>query len=155
MKKQICGLFMHSFSSLSIALRHTHASHAHTHVHTHSGMHKFVSRTLWNAPIFWALFFIPKTFCSWLCLLVLSWEDALTFRSTIPLQSLEGTFSLLLRGWRVRGQFWVAVLSDTEGLKKTELEILKNLEHMEMSHSHREEHTLGNFLPCLTVNIQK
>lgn len=150
---------MHSSSSLSIALRHTQASHVHTHVHTqtqwhaqglylgHPGMHLFFESTVFS-------FQRPSALGS--ACLFFPGEDALTFRSTIPLQSLEGTFFSPVKedgGWG--GQFWVAVLSDTEGLKKTELEILKNLEHVEMSHSHREEHTLGNFLPCLTINTQK
>lgn len=73
-------------------------------------------------------------------------EDALTFRSTIPLQSLEGTFSLLLKRMEGEGfQFLGSSTSDTEGLKKTELEMLKNLEHMEMSHSHRKGTYLRKF----------
>lgn len=83
-------------------------------------------------------------------------EDAPTFRSTMPLKSLEGTFFSPVKEDAGRGgQFWVAVLSDTEGLKETQLEVLKNSEHLEMSQSHRKDHTLGNFLPWLTTKIQK
>lgn len=88
---------MHSSSSLSIALRHTQASHVHTHVHTqtqwhaqglylgHPGMHLFFESTVFS-------FQRPSALGS--ACLFFPGEDALTFRSTIPLQSLEGTFFL-------------------------------------------------------------
>lgn len=80
MKKQIYGLLCsHSLISSSV-------SQTHTCTQTRPN---FVSRTLWNVAIFWALLFIPKTFCSWLCCLFSPGEDAHTFRSTTPLRSLR------------------------------------------------------------------
>ena len=154
---------MHSFSSLDLCLSEAHTcitcahTRAHTHTHTHTlARTSFVSRTLWNVPVFREhCFSFQRTSGLGSAFLFFPGEDAPTFRSTIPLKSWEGTFFSPIKedgGWG--GQFWVAVLSDTEGLKKTELEILKNLEHMEMSHSHREDHTLGNFHPCLTINTR-
>lgn len=158
--KQICSLFMCSFSSLDLYLSEAHTCIACAHTRAHANTVEctsFVSGTLWNVPVFWEhCFSFQRPSALGSACLFFPWEDAPTFRSTMPLKSLEGTFFSPIKedgGWR--GQFWVAVLSGTEGLKETELEVLKNLEHLEMSHSHREDHTLGNFLPWLTIKIQK
>lgn len=126
---------------------------AHTHWHAqvlypgHSGMYLFFESTVFHSK---DLLLLALLSCSFLG--KMPRHSALLSHLRVE----RALFFLLLKRMEAEGgQFWVAVLSDTEGLKKTELEILKNLEHMEMSHSHREDHTLGNFLPCLTINIQK
>lgn len=95
MKTQIHGLFWsHSLISSSLSEANTCT---YTHAHTN-----FVSRIFWNVAIFWALFFILKTFCSWLCLLVLSWGWCPDIQIHYHTEVFRGCF-FFLPHWRVWG----------------------------------------------------